>query len=522
MSHIFVSYSKQNKDYAYGLADFLQTNGFNVWIDRTGIEYGVDWWDAIVAGLRDCGAFLVIMTPESKASEWVKKETFLALQWRKPMFPLLLNGDNWELFVLTQFASVEDGGMPDGDLLKRLGEHVTPRGKGENKSRLTTRVQAESAPLPQPSSPSRFDVDAAIDAFGTAFRARNWSEALNILGRIRASGEDPTPFDPDAQELRVQSEIETENRFREEQAWLAERDKQYKRLRVIESYADPETVWAALQTFWKTFPDYDPDEIAVDARPRQILTPSAKLLPAPFAWIDIPGTIGKNWTGKPYKIGKYPVTNAQFKLFVDAGGYGERRWWTEAGWDARARGWVLNDTNLKETGKPWGEPRYWRDGKWNEAEQPVVGVSWYEAVAYCLWLSEVTGETIMLLTEEQWWYAAQGDDSRAYPWGNDWDCQRCNNSVEPCESEVTTPVREYEGKGNSPFNVIDMAGNVWEWCLTDTDAGTNDVNSLAETRFLGGGSWIIDYSGIFRCDFRIGSNPCGRNFHRGFRLARLS
>jgi hypothetical protein len=506
MSHIFISYSKQNKEYAYALADFLQANGFNVWIDRTGIEYGVDWWDAIVDGLRECGAFLVVMTPESKASEWVKKETFLALQWRKPMFPLLLNGDNWELFVLTQFASVEAGAMPDGDLLRRLGEHVTPRGKGENKSRLTTPAQAESTPVPQPAPPqSRFDVDAAINAFGTAFRARNWSEALNILGRIRASGEDPTPFDPDALERRVQSEIERENRAREEQAWLAERDKQYKRLRVIESYADPETVWAALQTFWKTFPDYDPDGIAEDARPRNIGTTSAKLLPAPFAWIDIPGNRGKKWKGKPYKIGKYPVTNAQFKLFLDAGGYEERRWWTEAGWAQRQKG-------------VWTEPSSWRDSEFNGAEQPVVGVSWYEAVAYCLWLSERTGETIMLPTEAQWQYAAQGDDGRAYPWGNDWDASRCNNNVDIKGILKTTPVLQYEGKGDSPFGVVDMAGNVWEWCLTARESGSDDVNGT-DNRVMRGGSWVYDNVDFFRCNFRIGFYPVFRDGGWGFRLA---
>ena len=66
----------------------------------------------------------------------------------------------------------------------------------------------------------------------------------------------------------------------------------------------------------------------------------------------------------------------------------------------------------------WSEPRFWNDSQWNGAQHPVVGVSWYEAVAFCLWLSDVTGERIMLPTEDQWQYAAQGDDGRTYPWGN--------------------------------------------------------------------------------------------------------
>lgn len=70
------------------------------------LRYGVDWWDAIVAGLKGAGASVVVMTPEAKASEWVKREVFLALDWKKPLFPLLLNGDNWELFVTTQYCKV--------------------------------------------------------------------------------------------------------------------------------------------------------------------------------------------------------------------------------------------------------------------------------------------------------------------------------------------------------------------------------------------------------------------------------
>src|SRR5690606_10002958 len=103
----------------------------------------------------------------------------------------------------------------------------------------------------------------------------------------------------------------------------------------------------------------------------------------------------------------------------------ERQWWTDAGW------------NEKQSGK-WETPRFLTNDEWNGAEQPVCGISWYEAVAFCLWLTEVTGESIMLPTEAQWQRAAQGDDERAFPWGNHWDCTRCTNSVSPCERQITT------------------------------------------------------------------------------------
>jgi formylglycine-generating enzyme required for sulfatase activity len=148
----------------------------------------------------------------------------------------------------------------------------------------------------------------------------------------------------------------------------------------------------------------------------------------------------------------------------------------------------------------------------------VVGVSWCEAIAYCLWLSEKTGQRIMLPTESQWQYAAQGDDGREYPWGNEWDCQRCNNSVKPCDSKSTSPVTQYEGKGDSSFGVVDMAGNVWEWCLTQYDNKSNELDGT-DVRVLRGGSWDDDYADCFRASARGRIFPYYWGDYVGFRLA---
>ncbi len=249
--------------------------------------------------------------------------------------------------------------------------------------------------------------------------------------------------------------------------------------------------------------------------------PVLELLPQPFEWVDIPAgrvtlITEKGWAknyipeGKSrtfdvpaFSIAKYPITNAQYAKFVEAVGYSRKQWWTDAGWQAREQG-------------SRAEPRYWRDSQWNGADYPVVGVSWYEAVAFCRWLAEATGEAVILPTEQQWQRAAQGDDGRTYPWGNQEPDERlCNFGGNVGH---TTPVTQYPA-GASPYGVMDMSGNVWEWCLTAVETGRNDLDGT-DVRVLRGGSWDFSLSDLFRCGFRYWDDPRLRYYYWGFRLAR--
>lgn len=171
--------------------------------------------------------------------------------------------------------------------------------------------------------------------------------------------------------------------------------------------------------------NYDKAIKILIARIRDKLGIAETLLPAPFDWIEIPtgkvtleegGYIpngGQNYDVPTFYIAKYPITNAQFAKFIGEGGYNQKKWWTDFGWQ------------LKEN-ESLVAPRYWNNTELNGSEQPVVGVSWYEAVAFCLWMSDITGEKIMLSTEQQWQRAAQGNDDRIYPWGNQFDKSRAN------------------------------------------------------------------------------------------------
>jgi formylglycine-generating enzyme required for sulfatase activity len=224
-----------------------------------------------------------------------------------------------------------------------------------------------------------------------------------------------------------------------------------------------------------------------------------------------------------YWIGKTEVTNAQFRPFVEGDGYSNPDYWTEAGWQWREpkAGWQWREEYFKT------HPRYWDNSTWNGDAQPVIGVNWYEAVAYTRWLSAQTGRDYRLPTEAEWEKAARGTDGRIYPWGNDYR-QEWLNSDDVIGR--TTPVGTYP-EGASPYGVLDMAGNVWEWTATKYDDSYKPYPYQHEdewsedylagsgaARVLRGGSWY-SISTHVRCGARSYLSPNYRyNHFNGFRV----
>jgi formylglycine-generating enzyme required for sulfatase activity len=219
-------------------------------------------------------------------------------------------------------------------------------------------------------------------------------------------------------------------------------------------------------------------------------------------------------------IGKYPVTNGQYRRFVEAGGYDERRYWT-------AVGWAWRQSEHKRWGREHGDrPEWWDDPAWNLPNLPVVGVCWFEALAYTRWLSEATGRPCRLPTEAEWEKAARGIDGRIYPWGNDEiGPQRANYRETGVSS--TSPVG-CSPSGASPYGCLDMVGNVWEWCSSlyrSYPYGPGDRREDLEAeggRVLRGGSWD-DFQSSARCAFRFRFDAVIFWFNNvGFRCARGS
>lgn len=207
-------------------------------------------------------------------------------------------------------------------------------------------------------------------------------------------------------------------------------------------------------------------------------------------------------------LGKTPVTNAQFRPFVESGGYTNQAFWTIAGWQWRSQRRIRH-------------PRHWSDTQWNTPQQPVIGVSWYEATAYTIWLGQTTGQIMCLPTEAEWEKAARGVDGRIYPWGNAApDKSRCNFAD---HEGTTTPVVNYPA-GTSPYGALDMAGNVWEWIGTQwLDNYVNYATIVCQEkegsglRSLRGGSWGHPARNL-RAANRRKYEPDHQSYHVGFRI----
>jgi len=121
--HLFISYSRRDTDYAQQLKTHLRENGLPVWIDDQ-IEHGSQWFNQINDAIASCTAFVVIMSPDAEQSEWVQKEILLAKRYEKPIFPVLLRGQEFPLLIDIQFADVRDERMPGTAFYRRLNRVV--------------------------------------------------------------------------------------------------------------------------------------------------------------------------------------------------------------------------------------------------------------------------------------------------------------------------------------------------------------------------------------------------------------
>jgi formylglycine-generating enzyme required for sulfatase activity len=293
-----------------------------------------------------------------------------------------------------------------------------------------------------------------------------------------------------------------------------------------------------------------------------------------------------------YKIARFPVTVAEYRCFMDADGYKEKRFWPDeisqrwllgkmkfeesyqfylynfikerkesflAYWGRQARigsispddwqsfrelpekpieyyreSWEQQEAQKRDKTGRAQRPWLWDDPRYTIPNQPVIGICWYEARAYTLWLTDIlritslvhVSEEIRLPTEAKWEYAARGVDGRLWPWGNRWKKEVCN-SLEG-RIQFPSPVGIYPLNA-SPCGVLDMAGNIWEWCADwyaeDTYEKRKDDKEVVDPsgpetgqlRVVRGGSWTRNRDHA-RCAYRNWYLPDDFLNNLGFRL----
>ena len=185
--------------------------------------------------------------------------------------------------------------------------------------------------------------------------------------------------------------------------------------------------------------------------------------------------------------------------FVEHRGYQEKKHWDAEGWAARKK-------------ESWNEPVDWAE-QLLTPNRPVTGVSWYEAMAYCAWLSVQRSEEIQL-PPEKLWEASATPAKGQYPWGEaEPDEDQANFALKFLEPNVgsPTPVGVCPA-GNGPLGHCDLAGNIWEWC---EEVWSQDE---PERRVLRGGSWASTAVNL-RAAYRFGDPASDRSGFVGFRLA---
>jgi formylglycine-generating enzyme required for sulfatase activity len=253
-------------------------------------------------------------------------------------------------------------------------------------------------------------------------------------------------------------------------------------------------LWDVAQVYMDDIKLFEPETVHVPAGSFLMGSPAGEGVPdweTPQHEVTLPA----------YRIGKYPVTNAQYAEFL-------KREQTQ---DApRKVGWFLREPPAEQL------------------DHPVVGVSWYDAQAYCRWLSVQTGRRYRLPTEAEWEKAARGIEGRLYPWGNEWEEGRCH-----ARGDDTAPVAAYP-QGASPYGCCDMAGNVQEWVSTlwgndrepflypyRDDDGRQDLQAdayLYRVRRVHRGGSFRDERPRLRCAARGYSNASSQVRWRGFRV----
>lgn len=486
---LFISYARVDKAYCMEIVELL--NDHDVWFDSR-LHVGTNWWHEILKKVDWCEGFVYLLSPDSVQSSYCQREYEMAKNMGRAIFPVLVR----ECTMPNHLTEMHYVDISKGVTIESV------------KSLLASIHHAE---LSQPhhkqarekANNTTIDPLEAFTGGMTALQKGLFDDAVFLLKLAKANGY-KSPF------INIDEVLEEAERYLKSQMEHVERERNYKH--IVELIRTPITEkigWEAFANFRAQYPDYDPENLSKDSKGRILPKPSGGFTLPLLEWCSVPE--GKADISDPQKKGrkqtvtvpafsmsKYLVTNAQFQMFIDdPKGYHNRAWWQ---FDPNAYASYLRHPFPREI-------------KYDGAERPRTRVTWYEAMAFCQWLSDKLGCPITLYNYAQWVRAYSGDDKRIYPWGNTFDKTRCNTR----ESQIRIPtvVTRYTN-GVSPFGIYDMMGNVWKWS-SDISEDTNQAG--IHKQIIRGGSFT---SPVERADPHFSYDLDPNTFHIsiGFRLVK--
>jgi formylglycine-generating enzyme required for sulfatase activity len=474
-SQIFISYSRADKEFVDQLARNLVENGIDVWIDRSNIRGGDRWRQRITEGISSSQLVVVVLSQQSLYSEYIERELCIAANHRKPLIPVRCQpvetlGSPVEFYLSgLQYIPFDQGNYDQN--LNHLLAAITKIGLSFQQNRVGKELgKGDTTPLPGEKRPRRWILGIAallilLVGLGVTFLFRNLDSSPMGLLPLATSTQTPSATPTAAPTLtRTPSPTVTASK----------------------------TVTAFPSVTASPSPTPDLSLIEDEHGVPMVLIPEGSFLmgtdsdrrefaPAHPVWLP------------DFYIDKYEVTNARYAVCVEAGECEPP-----------------NIPNSKTRPQYFGNPEF--------DAYPVIFVRWDSAEAYCKWRG------VRLPTEAEWEKAARGTDERLYPWGEQPpDCSRANYwPTGPCRGD-TAEVGDHP-RGVSPYDVHDMAGNVWEWVQDWYNAypgGDPDADDAFDGthRVLRGGSFL-NTATYLRTFVRKPFKPYMRGSSIGFRCAR--
>ena len=570
---IFVSYARVDKPYCIRIIETLHAH--DVWYDQR-LYAGQDWWKEILRRLDWCEVFIYLLSPDSIASLYCRRELEIARRLKRHIIPVLINRDTvlpekmkgWQYVDLSENLTVEN-------VTKLLNSILHAE---RQKGTIATDNSRAGATGNSPISDSN-----PVELVSNAVRALekgDYDNAILLLKQAQASGYR-------SRFVRLDKLLRIAETAVAERTQSREVEREYQHIVALFAFESTRKLACeALVEFAAEFGNYDPQglhRLCDSGAPAKTVSKD-KDLPTGLA-INPPAFGSKSVaqvqnldrqtadlpSGFSSQVVKPPAVNDRQQTVralrtIDARRvaavpmaeeilpmlqwcdvpYGTVTISSIVGTDEDFGEMTVNVDNFVMSMYPvtnaqfaifakaedgYNNPRWWSfsqhatswfkqgqgvaESRFSGDAHPRENVNWYEAMAFANWLSGLLKMRVTLPTIAQWQRAAKGDDDRYFPWGDDYYEEHCNTLESGLK--MTTPVNRFQ-KGVSPYGVYDMAGNLWEWTMNTASASEEGRDYR---RAVAGGSFVSPCDRA-QTSFRYYLDPRVRYSSIGIRLVGLT